>query len=120
MINTKLLSLVLEVNGEINDKLTYIDDNVLYYHTYANIVIGTRDYEINLDTLGRLCKEWCFFQGYYLISGYDFENEIMTCFVNVKDELTTEEFEDKTELEAIIKATEWVAKEKGLLWTTIN
>jgi len=69
--------------------------------------------EINLDTLTRLMKEWCFTKGYEdsssldkvtkatAIAWFDFRE----CVVGDGD----------NEHEAVTKVTLWVAKEEGLL-----
>ncbi len=73
-------------------------------------------YDINLDTLNRLCKEWCIKQD-GMISIYCHQDTIAVS-VSLDRGLTkysSPSMSVYTELEAIIKATEWVAKEKRLL-----
>jgi hypothetical protein len=76
------------------------------------------EWKLNLDTLGRLCKEWCFKQGYFLQSG---KNNDINWYAQTKEcgdwniHMFWESYIEPTEIEAIIKTTKWVAKEKGLL-----
>ena len=121
MINKELLSLVLGDDEEVLFINKDLIDNYLQFKSWS----GKRK-QINLDTLGRLCKEWCFKYSYQLLPlgmWYHNDKQEHCCLqkhfsipiseaVGVAD---VDRFYGKTELEAIIKATEWVAKEKGLL-----
>jgi len=110
MIKVELLNLVLK--KEIIE-IRHILDNTIHFKYMAEDkkkYVGSE----NLDTLGRLCKEWCFKQDCLLLSSkYDINDWV--CYVDYDCEDTNKAYRGKTELEAIIKATEWVAKEKGLL-----
>ena len=57
MISKELLSLVLGYNDI--DTIYELEENFICVTMYANLSRGTREEDINLDTLGRLCKEWC-------------------------------------------------------------
>jgi len=120
MITKELLSLV--ANEEVKEIQERIYNNKLYYKTPC---VGNKFDEkilyISLDTLGRRMKEWCRNRHYIVVSAlidnecgarakikYSFKGD---AFLDVE----TEYFYANTEAEAIIKATEWVAKEKGLL-----
>jgi len=60
--------------------------------------------------LGRLCKEWISNQNTSVASGKD--KEYFCMFRNLNNDET---IEANTELEAIIEATEFIAKKKNLL-----
>jgi len=109
LISKELLSLVLGINNISG--IYEITDNELNYATYADITQGMRDYDLNLDTLGRLCKEWCYdLNSIILTSGrYSYDK-----FFASKDNQNCIGF-GETELEAIINATEYIANEKGLV-----
>jgi len=80
---------------------------------------GVFDGSINIDTLTRLMKEFC-------IKHYDIGIEVITNFVpetfwsitlgkQNKDKMVKNINHQSTEFEAVLKATAWVTKEKGLL-----
>ncbi len=124
MINKELLSLVLGVTViEVTDVCTV--QNEVFYDVIGIEVPefevagdnGEYHRRVNLDTLGRRCKEWCIKRGYWLVIGYG--NEIQLALYTVGGDIFKDTALYKhvslTELEAIIKATEWVAKEEGLI-----
>ncbi len=109
-ISKKLLSLIL--NEEVKT-VDGISNNALYYSTTKN-----PDETINLDTLGRLMKEWYYInaQGHsrWLTPKKDesWQHNQFACFVNGhKDKYVYGD----TELETIVQATEWVAKKQELI-----
>jgi len=108
LISKELLSLVLD--KEVRDKYleVKIEDNSLKY----SVKIGFVKY-INLDTLGRLCKEWIIEQGYDYEISTDKNSTNIELFKDLMSETIFLSY--TTELKAIVVATEWVAKEKGLL-----
>lgn len=137
LLGKKLLSLVLGetvITGEysatthncgesFNSICTAIIETVGNELSYTVLNNGYHEKYLNLDTLGRLCKEWCWDNDIELkmsrnANGFkavlehrfnmDFENKLENYNENVCCMV-------KTELEAIIKATEFVAKEKGLI-----
>ena len=67
----------------------------------------------------RLMKEWCSNQGYCIGSGIDHvqHSTISKCWCSLQKNLKEIPlyFKELTELEAVLKATHWVATEKGLL-----
>lgn len=75
---------------------------------------------LNLDTLTRLCKEWCLEKGYICEIRYLNEYKKHRCLIHYEidgqefTEVSCIQLED-TELQAVTKATEWVAKEKGMI-----
>jgi len=118
LISKELLSLV------IGEKISYIElkpkigkvQRLFISHKEENYEYEER---LNLDTLGRLMKEWCHIKGFLVKIHYPL-NRVDIAVSVAQDNSTIfgeKEFIENTELEAIIKATEWVAKEKGLLCT---
>ena len=119
MISKELLSLVLDedlqVLAELNNASLIIetdkDNNKL--EVYLKFSFDeTEDSllkEINLDTLGRLCKEWCLEQGFIM----NVQTSDINCMIYIG--ATDTDIQAKTEIEAIVEATEYIAKEKGLL-----
>lgn len=112
LITKELLSIVLDIPiGAITELKPYTENDIVYT-TYT---LPTIKYKIlNLDTLGRLCKEWLYSKdihfSYQTIQ--EREESPHNHFVELQKKYG---FHGITELEAIIKATEWVAREKGLL-----
>jgi len=112
MISEELLSLVL---GYRVLKIDNIEANEMTY-TVKDYFDIDGQLDLNLDTLGRLCKEWISNQS-YMIWTYEHED---TVAINLRDNESKKVYSSPsmsvfTELEAIIKATEFVALEKGLL-----
>jgi len=108
MISKELLSLVLskevkEINAINKDEKF---EDILWYNDYSD--------GLNLDTLGRLCKEWCLKQDYEINSRFQHPMIAINLYM-YGYEVKANSFIEKTELEAIMKATEWVAKERDLL-----
>ena len=112
IISKELLSLVL--GDEYNERLVEtisvnIEENIL--ETHYDCGKGTPTclgLEINLDTFGRLCKE-------YVNNVSDYMVWSTTNMAKLKD-LNNGKYIDKlfsgnTELEAIIKATKWVVED---------
>lgn len=107
-LTPELLSLVLD--KEIFTCGLWID-NQITYGTPMRTKDKLKDNFINIDTLTRLMKEWCREQGCTVCKscfndedGYDMEIYYgweMCATVG------------KSEFEAVLKATHWVAKEKG-------
>ena len=110
LISKELLSLVLNYS-DINN-IYELGDNEVSITRYANIARGSREEDINIDTLGRLCKEWCLKQGYHLIEYVNAVEIIQrTGCRNLHKIINTKDFKAST----VIKATKWVANKKGLL-----
>ena len=112
LISKELLSLVLDeevlaLDSKISNNMISRRIQYSFYSQWENI---------NLDTLGKKCKEWCSTKGVYLLSGktqfdrYKCFNDDFSIY-NGKPIVTSH----KSETEAIIKATEYVAKKEGLL-----
>ena len=108
-ISKELLSLVLSKEVE-----------KLAVHTLDNRLIYKQEWEydwneVNLDTLGRLCKEWVYKEFKITIQsavsgtgGFAFSPTYLS-YPGLDTEIVF------TEVEAIIDVTEHAAKEKGLL-----
>ena len=117
-LTVELLGLVLD--EEVKEIRWFKPNkNALQYDVEEN-----QDYtELNIDTLTRLMKEWCFKQELENINtniakGVSSGRKMYHCkivkfkgFVKILDK----SFEAKTEFEAVLKAFEWVAKEKNLI-----
>jgi len=117
-LTPELLGLVLGINDVNNIYEDLAEEGEITYTQYANITRGRRTTDLNLDTLTRLCKEWCHKKGYDLFSGREQGFDYYLCLIyntygsSWNDTIKSEKAD--TELEAVIKATEWVAKEKGI------
>ena len=98
MISKELLSLVL---GYEVLKINYSQDNELGYVRQGNPFCT-----LNLDTLGRRCKEWC------ATHGYNVSSNLVASMLTSKG---TRRIFDGEELETILEATNYVAKKKGQL-----
>jgi len=120
IISKELLSLVLgdKVINISTSERDAIENGYGTMHSNCILVLSvSRCKMLNLDTLSRLCKKWCNKQNYVLESAID-----KKAWCNYYEGVDLSD-EDKpldytlgdTEQEAIVKATEWVAKEKGLL-----
>jgi len=120
MISKELLSLVLGIE---TPKRISIDECNVNIHNGTSKFISS---SINLDTLGRLCKEWCINQDCYSVSTFVHtkgkakvkwtEQRYADKFNQVHNlDFESPYFYGNTEPEAIILVTEWVAKAKGLL-----
>jgi len=101
----ELLSLVIDT--KIGN--CHIDNNEIVY--YEGNEDSPKDYiRINLDTLGRLCKEYCYKLGYEVdtnITGwYRISKNTDNIFNVVKDG------EQMSELAAIIHSTKWIVNQK--------
>ena len=115
-ISSKLLSLVLgeEVTRvELANEPNYLD----YHYKDSEFTKEWHKY-LNLDTITRLMKEWCFWKGYNIYTKmrisdiYRSEQKIdYGCFINY-DLLS---WWNDSEYEAVLQATELVANKEGLL-----
>lgn len=111
MINKELLSEVLKVDiRKINNST--LDGNLYYYKTFVKCKS-----KINIYELAHKCKEWAYKCGYIIDSGY--HKHHINCFKAhfygwVNENIDTEtELVATTEMEAIIKACEWILKQKS-------
>jgi|LGOV01.1.fsa_nt_gb hypothetical protein len=107
LISKELLSEILKI------KVVELDtfSNDLHFNYFLILDHFTKRNDIlNLDTLGIFCKEWCKAKKWSISSGWDIfskrENIYIATVQNI--DFKTNSFEASTELEAIIKATEWV------------
>ena len=113
-ISKQLLSEVLgeEVKSIYNPKR---DTNDKYDPLYNNLAYRNRHNvmdKINLDTLTRLCKEWALEQD-ILIYSVIYKDSAMAELDGIGEQYIPpgEKFKVDTELEAVIKACEWIIKE---------
>lgn len=125
-LTPELLSLILHSSLPKRGKVVKIQTNIIMNHAIEpSIKYALENSEfhpmLNLDTLGRLMKEWC---GKTMKCGIDanigrLKNGKLNYSCSLYLDTTgcaTEYFpSDSSQLEAIIKAAYWVAKEKGLL-----
>ena len=105
IISKELLSLVL---GEKVLQIIFSKENNHLPHNYIHVIKARKTTMINLDTFGRLCKE-------YVNNVSDYMVWSTTNMAKLKD-LNNGKYIDKlfsgnTELEAIIKATKWVVED---------
>jgi len=112
-LTPELLSLVLK--EEIADRV--ITDNIqLCGDTMHYMIKDSYMAQINIDTLTRLCKEWCLEQD-GMINVY-YHQDTVAVSISLDNGLTkysSPSMTEYSELEAIIKATHWAATEKGLI-----
>ncbi len=123
MISKELLSLIL--NTDVGDIKKHAQQHIGIRGSYVEIEYLNLEYNmnqwvtINLDTVVKMCKEWCNKQGYSIRTEMHYTNSNIIYILNYKCAIRSWEEHFKTtfttELEAVIKATEYVAKEKGLL-----
>ncbi len=109
MIKKRLLEIVL------NKNITYLSDvtdNKLPYQESGKEGWQT----INLDTLNRLYKEFCLNNGYRL-HGYQSQSQATFEVINEDKfiDFCETTITNENELDAVFKATIWVAKKKKLL-----
>lgn len=103
MISKELLSEVLNLN------ITYIErcNNSIIY----KISVYDREEEINIYELAHKCKEWVLKQGYRIIINYS--KDIKVGIRILKSGKYVYSNENKSEVEAIVKACEWMLKEQN-------
>ncbi len=108
MISKELLSLM---EGEEVDTIFFRP--LKNYLIYTVVDEPDKDIVLNLDTLTRLCKEWCFKKEYILASAFIVKGFFSSSYCLIKrPTMSNEKYvcatHGDTELEAVIKATEWV------------
>jgi len=106
-IKKKLLSLVM------GDDVVKIESDVIRNGLVVHFELAKE--HLNLDTLGRLCKEWCWKNYFITIRSGIAENGGWSNLANDNSVSFVSMDIPLTEFEAIIKATEWVANKKGLM-----
>ncbi len=112
MISKELLSLSLDIPLYAITDVVLNNNNEVLYSTYT---LPTIKYKaVNLDTLGRLCKDWLKCKGYVVTITHHLDTVAVYLHAGVR-RYSSESMSVYTELEAIIKATEWVANEKNML-----
>lgn len=90
---------------------------VLTYGICVANECGYTKYAIPLDTLGREMKEWCWDNGYSIMVDMISRTDFSISMENLKtgDNCYNKDTYNCTELEAIIRATHWVAKKIGAI-----
>jgi hypothetical protein len=116
VISEKLLSLVLgkdvkAIDTEETDFRVKRNEIEILYHDSEDVA---HEAPLNLDTLTRLCKEWCIKEGYFTNVTLGSQRCVIEVIPIHEVDMVFNEW-DNSEQEAVIKATEWVAKEKGLI-----
>lgn len=99
-ISKELLS---EVLG--SKVLNYSCNSKSIYYDYIEDGITYTSYNINIYELAHKCKKWAFDKGYILSSHKN------CCYIYSSLMTFIDEFNDNSEIEAIIKACEWTRKE---------
>ena len=107
IISKELLGLVL---GEDFEILSITEHFVRIRHLEAYTSVKWCGYKVAQE-----CKEWLLKYEYTLAINHHLDCTAVTIIDNGKGIYSTPPMTAYTELEAVIKATEWVAKEKGLL-----
>ena len=104
--------------------------NVNFYEDISSLRIiayfgeARQAFFFNINELGFLCKDWCFEQGYELVSRImSNDNQkrghcyIVRCENENDDSLAI--FNTNTEIESILEATNWVFKRRELQYGTL-
>ena len=120
IISVELLSAVLSlgIKGTHNYYLhsLMVNDNTLFYRMHNDFESTTDDIAINLDTLGRKCKEYAFENGYLINSGISMSGhgyaelysiESISSF-EVENPIDFGDSKSILEVHHIILATQWV------------
>ena len=103
MISKELVSEVLRIKAVYIEGCDHRDDIIVIWTDLHSKPLM----EINIYEFAFKCKEWAFKNSKYGICS----NPIEAWTWNVEQDLLIEEFKADTEIEAIIKACEWVLKE---------
>ena len=83
----------------------YVENNTLFFDMGLPLIQS-----INLYEFAFKCKEWANTQDYWTQSGYEI-NHLGNYFCMIKDMPDNQFFYANTEIEAIIKACEYILKE---------
>ena len=102
-ISKELVKSVLAKETEyLSDDFTFnIEDNHILF-----VDEGESQFEVNLDTFARLCKEWARDNHDAVISSALYKN-----FAKTWDVGNDRSYKANTEIESIIKACEWILSE---------
>jgi len=117
-LTPELLELVL--NEEIYESIMLTNawgatDNHLTYWVARIEPNNLIEHHINLDTLTRLMKEWMKNEECMLSIYYHMDTVAITIHINGARVYSSNSITNYTEFKAVLKATSWIAKEKGLL-----
>lgn len=105
-MNAKLLNHIL---GREVEEVKLDGDYLNYEYKFPRNKGEYHTSGIALTTLGLLCKEWCLKQGYAVFSR---EDGVAWFDTPNHDFIEDVKITESTELKAIIKATEWIIREK--------
>ena len=117
-LTAELLSLVF---SRETTNIEFYEENSAKVITYRAISYfdGFRQgFFISADSLTRQMKEWCGGLGYDVLTCVLSNNKSWCQLVEMKTDTfkgISQYFHSKTEFEAVLKATHWVAKTKGLI-----
>lgn len=117
-LTPELIQLIMEFYSDVIE--IGQDKNSLDLHELDRATgASTGGANINLDTLTRLMKEWICKDFGDCIGNIDSYTHMEGCLLKVEliydNNKESKMFKLNTEFEAVLKATHWVAKEKGLL-----
>ena len=115
-ISKELVKNVLAKETEcLSDDFTFnIKDNYILF-----VDEGESQFEVNLDTFARLCKEWALNRGYTIeshtnrsfISKYNCEYFSVAKIFKETNSMRVNTIDENTEIEAIIKACNWILED---------
>lgn len=112
-ISKELIEAILGINNIFKRHIK--DNNLIIRYRYkcaGQITNGTKI--INLDTFARLCKEWGLTKGYKIQSQINYKNKGHSRISKISENEWAKGFFKDTEIEAIIKACEWILTQKDL------
>ena len=110
MISKELLSEVLpDVTINENTEIEIFESE--FNGTCLRVSNGLKIFTINIHELAHKCKEWAFSNGYELVSGERYDDEV-SCSVYKQYNQNTPDYIEKTESEAIFKACQWILENK--------
>lgn len=99
--------------SDVEDTKSYIDYNELYYSIRSHKWTG---HSVNVDTLLAKMKALCIKKGYLPAVTVNDDLTIWMVLHNTHgNEAYSEDYIDDIEFDAVLKATHWVATEKGKL-----
>jgi len=113
----------IEISRELFDNVfegcvfNYVKDNIIHYSQPCDIMKGSWvESETSINDFFFDCKEWAMNKGFQIISGLSDEKAYAKMNYYSKDEIGNREFNllyftANTEVEAVIKASEYILKE---------
>lgn len=110
-ISKELLS---EVLGYEVDVFLGITENEIDYTCCRDKNIGYEDISINIYKFAFKCKEWALKKEYVISSHSKYKLDGYNCIIYCNNGEIDEDFTSDTEIEAIIKACEWILNQEEL------